>query len=326
MTETIHVTCLGAKARELLARLDFSGQVIAVVSDAVYLQLRSPEQSKTAPQSPPLFQTGQGQVVWLTQNQVKHQRAILCACESSALRVGMRLTHQDKFLRFENGVLLNWTDASEWQPSIITGDQATTREIVSMRVRGLFNALQALGSLGGFAQFLPLIFLDAPSSPTSSPFVNAAMNPIAAIARACRNGDLTRAIESSRALIGLGQGLTPSGDDFIGGMLFAVRYLKDSFPGSIDWNQATIDDLLASARDETNAISYTILCDHAAGQSIDALHDLLNTLLIEKKSDELVALAQRVVNLGNTSGWDMLAGALTGMLSIDSFDRRRPMA
>lgn len=254
-------------------------------------------------------------MVWLAQNGVRHQRALLCTFDSGALRVGMRFWRESEFLRFENGTAMDCKGTEVWQPPVVTRDQVVAREIVTTRVHELIDAIDSLGSPGGLARLIPLIFTNATFVPTSDPLIRAAMNPIVEIARACRNGDMTRATEISRALIGLGQGLTPSGDDFLGGMLFAANNLKSAYPGTIDWKQKSIDDLLAWARAKTNAISYAILRDHAAGQSVDALHDLTNALLIGKQLDELGTLVRRLIGIGNTSGWDMLAGAMMGLLA-----------
>ncbi len=311
MNEAIHITCMGTKARELLARLDFSGQVMAVVSEAMYLSVSPhPWLWHNPPQSPPPFdktrRTGEGEVGWLAQNDVRHQRAILCAFDSSDWRVGMRF----------DGSVFDLTDASVWQPSTITPERVATHEMVAGRVRELIDSIESLGLPSGFAQLIPLICSNASIARITDPLVNAAINPIVEMARAWRDGDMARAIETGRAIVGLGQGLTPSGDDFIGGMLFAAHWLKTAYPGILNWKQKAIDDLLAWASDKTNRISYTILCDHAAGQSVDALHDLMATLFIEKPSDAIMPSARRLVGIGSTSGWDMLTGAMTSLSSI----------
>ncbi|MBI5033514.1 MAG: DUF2877 domain-containing protein [Chloroflexi bacterium] len=301
----IQVTCIGTKASELLGRQNFSAQVLAVVSNAAYLSVYPHPWLWQSPPQSPLPGKGEGEVIWLAQNDVKHQRAVRCSFDASALHVGMR---------FDKGMLSDWANASVWQPSTIAREHVAARRIVATRVRELIDSFD---SPRGFAQIIPLIRSHAAIAPTFDPFIDAAKNPVIEVARAWRSRDMSHALQTSRALIGLGQGLTPSGDDFIGGMLFATYHLKIAFPGIIEWKQKSIDDLLAWARDKTNAISYTILRDHASGQSVDALHDLMNALLIGKGSEELITLAQRLINVGNTSGWDMLAGGMTCLLAIE---------
>ena len=298
------ITCLGSTARDLLARRDFVCQVFAVVSNAVYLCAKD-------------------QIIWLARNQVKHRRAMLGVFDPNAFEIGMRVEH----LQFDNGIALEWKDATVWRPTEMTPQQLAPRELVKARVQQLIDALQGNpmglplqnydGSLG---QAIPTICAmmqgRAVTVQASNPLIRAAMEPIIEMTRACRDGDVMRAAHIGRALVGLGVGLTPAGDDFIGGMLFATRHLKTAYPGMIAWEQKSIDDLLAWARDKTNAPSYAILCDHAHGHGVDALHDLLATLLRGAELDESILQVRRVITIGSTSGWDMLAGWLVGMLSI----------
>jgi len=125
-----------------------------------------------------------------------------------------------------------------------------------------------------------------------------------------------RSLQDARDWIGLGEGLTPAGDDFVGGMLFAQWHLRAAYPGAFDWNQAAVDDLIAWARVRTNSISYAILRDHARGQSVEPLHRLVAALLYGNQVDAITPHVQRLLAIGSTSGEDLLAGALTGMLSI----------
>ncbi len=119
----------------------------------------------------------------------------------------------------------------------------------------------------------------------------------------------------ARGLIGLGEGLTPSGDDFAGGMLFALRRIRAAYPGKLPGDDEPFARLLEGSRHETNAISFALLEDLAAGEGADPLHGLVASLL-EGKPEETVACLPRVLAIGHNSGHDLLAGVLTGMLSL----------
>ena len=62
-----------------------------------------------------------------------------------------------------------------------------------------------------------------------------------------------------RELVGLGPGLTPSGDDFLGGLLFAAHSLKTAYPEDFCWGQEVITDLMDWARMQTHSISHAVL-------------------------------------------------------------------
>jgi hypothetical protein len=102
-------------------------------------------------------------------------------------------------------------------------------------------------------------------------------------------------------LIGLGAGLTPAGDDFVGGAMIALRVC-----GTTAGNAALADRIAAwalpLARTNTNRISRAHLECAARGEGHEALHDLLGTF-----DDKHL---QRLARVGHTSGLDAAAGAL----------------
>ncbi len=96
-------------------------------------------------------------------------------------------------------------------------------------------------------------------------------------------------------LIGLGPGLTPSGDDYLGGMLVALRASGRGVQADGLWRW--LQPRLAG---RTSAISIAHLAAAAAGEAHEALHEVLNGDLNLAKLDAV----------GHCSGWDALAGAL----------------
>src|SRR5688572_7886331 len=101
--------------------------------------------------------------------------------------------------------------------------------------------------------------------------------------------------EEAGALIGLGPGLTPSGDDYLGGMLVALRLTGRGVQADGLWRW-----LEPRLKARTSAISAAHLAAAAAGEAHEALHRVLNG---ELELDALNAV-------GHTSGWDALAGAM----------------
>src|SRR5262245_40004996 len=100
--------------------------------------------------------------------------------------------------------------------------------------------------------------------------------------------------DEAAQLIGLGPGLTPSGDDYLGGMLVSLRRTGRSMQAEGLWRW--LQPLL---RERTSAISAAHLAAASAGEGHEALHAVLDGEL------DLNALDA----VGHTSGWDALAGA-----------------
>lgn len=104
------------------------------------------------------------------------------------------------------------------------------------------------------------------------------------------------------ALIGLGPGLTPSGDDFLCGAMAALHYF-----GCADLARHLADQVLPKAGG-TNVISAAYLRCAAAGQASALLFDALQNVLAGRKV-ELESAITALQAIGHTSGPDSLAGA-----------------
>jgi hypothetical protein len=263
---------IGATAHALLARPGFAGRVLAVVSNTVYL-------------------TGvtNVEILWLAQNDAPmHPRALRGDFDFSALRVGMSLQSDGVRLHFDvgdhTGSPLQFADARVWQPAIIDPARVTPREVVCARARQLLRSEEFSETLRTYDE----------------------------ITRACRECDIARVAYAARDAIGLGEGLTPSGDDFVGGLLFAAYHFHAAYPDAFQWDQQAIDDFLAYARARTNIISHALLGDHARGESVEPLHDWLVALLGVDRPGDMARLVARLIGIGSATGKNILAGAATG--------------
>lgn len=113
----------------------------------------------------------------------------------------------------------------------------------------------------------------------------------------------------ANALIGLGPGLTPAGDDFVGGAMIALRAA-----GKIALADRVAGWALPLAKERTNRISRTHLQCAAAGEGHEALHDFLRTF-----SEEHLG---RLGRIGHSSGLDAAAGAVLA-LNVNIHANRR---
>lgn len=106
------------------------------------------------------------------------------------------------------------------------------------------------------------------------------------------------------ALIGVGPGLTPSGDDYLGGVLIGLRWLGRGAHADSLWRW--LEPRLAA---RTGAISAAHLAAAAAGEGHEALHEVMDNLAAWE-TPSLTASLGRLDAVGHTSGWDALAGAV----------------
>jgi hypothetical protein len=115
--------------------------------------------------------------------------------------------------------------------------------------------------------------------------------------------------DEAAMLVGLGPGLTPSGDDYLGGMLVALRACgRGSRADSLwRWLEPRVPRL-------TSPISGAHLAAAAAGEGHEALHLCLARLFAnDPQLDDAIAQLDAV---GHCSGWDALAGAVAVLKTL----------
>ena len=120
-------------------------------------------------------------------------------------------------------------------------------------------------------------------------------------------GDRDSARRHGHAILGLGPGLTPSGDDFVAGLL-AVLHLPDG-PGRALRDVGSY--MVAGAARRTNAISVAMLHAAAQGRVRECVIELLRELVAGDREGVAGALP-RVLAIGSSSGRDMAAGVVAG--------------
>jgi hypothetical protein len=226
-----------------------------------------------------------GDIVWLgPSGSTLHGRAIIGDVPDAA----------------DTMVGLDVSAAREWSPTALpTGVGAAA---IREGAAHLARRVSRLGPLDGFGA---LLVGAAPPFPLN----HAADHAIRFLAT-CGAGDADAAARVADPLLGLGPGLTPAGDDLVGGAFFAQRLLADV--GAIDptpWRRAAAV-VHARARERTHRISAALLGDLLDGAAYAPLHDLVAALAAADTAAALEA-ATCLVAIGHSSGWDMLTGFLT---------------
>ncbi len=131
-----------------------------------------------------------------------------------------------------------------------------------------------------------------------------------AVREALTRNDAAAFEAAALRLLGLGHGLTPSGDDFIGAIFFALANApREAWRADMPAMQARIHE---AAQTATNAISAALLDDLMAGASYRALHELLAALQ-DGGAATIHHTTQALLRVGASSGADMLAGLLLAL-------------
>ena len=104
-------------------------------------------------------------------------------------------------------------------------------------------------------------------------------------------------------LLGLGPGLTPSGDDVLSGALIGLHAV-----GAEALAAQMAGALLPEAPNATTPLSCAFLEAAATGEGGEALHGFIGAVVTGQR-DRLDAVVDSLGRIGHTSGWDALAGA-----------------
>ncbi|AQX15794.1 MULTISPECIES: oxamate carbamoyltransferase subunit AllH family protein [Tessaracoccus] len=214
----------------------------------------------------------------------------LAALDALALEPGQ--TGDLSATRLRLGALdLDLTGATAWRP---TGLDGPIRR-------------DALGQLADRLDGVRLGDGPTPSTAEPTPFQAAVAAGLAAGTR-----DFTDAVARSHRddariaatrLLGLGHGLTPSGDDWLAGFVLVAHHAPDRLGTAT----AAVDD--AARPGTTVDVSLSILTNALQGRAIDPLHRLLAALTRPAGTGIDEALAA-LADVGHSSGTDMALGLL----------------
>jgi hypothetical protein len=279
----IRVTEIGWRAAAALARTGGTAHVLATLSRSTYLIAGE-------------------ELVWLgPPGSTLHGRAALAA---SAFHAASPLATVPLGVPSEARTLVTLDTQGAWAwraPSLPLAGDALRRN-----ARTLAAGLGGLGPAEGFGLHLV--------GGTLPELLEPALPGLESLAAACDVDDAGAAAESAAALLGLGPGLTPSGDDLVGGAFFARRLLVGvDDAGGRAW-RAAAERTAALARERTHPISALLLADLVAGEGWAPLHGLAAALAADAPSEVAMDEAGRLARLGQTSGWDLLTGFVLGLL------------
>jgi hypothetical protein len=278
------------------------GSVLASVTNAVYLL------------------SERGELCWLIpMDKPMHQRAMQVNSQIPRLNPGSNYAVVDHSLTTSTGDKLDFRHAALWVPPVISPTQVVSILSLSETLHDVAHRLLAQHKPSGLGELIVPILQSRDHHLGASEinkmgvlhqkawfFVNEMIGATAV-------NDMDRMLNQAKSLIGFGVGLTPSGDDFLGGFFFSLKLFDRYYQNAANSPIRTYSYFIHQSKPLTNLISYTILDDHAEGHSVEPLHLFANSLLLSKTGDQLIAYLEKLISLGHSTGWDLLAGFLAGM-------------
>jgi hypothetical protein len=300
-TTSSEVLSIGEAAFGWLSGSRF-GKVLASVTGAIYLLGE------------------QDELLWLSpENSPMHRRGIRVSSPLPRMGVGAGFQVRDGLLVTGTGEVLDFGSAPVWKPPLLPDGNLLSPGQLAEIVQSAFTRLVSQMEPSGWGALIPAILQAANGQSVPEVAGHAIILPgnvwkaVREIVITCRAHNFGSVYLPASGLVGLGPGLTPSGDDFLGGLFFSIALLRGVYPEILDLQTWNYSDFILRCKTQTNLISYSFLKDHSEGYALEPLYFFANALLKGQATDQILLSARELVAVGHSTGWDLLTGFLAGM-------------
>ncbi|MDN3017031.1 DUF2877 domain-containing protein [Paenibacillus sp. BSR1-1] len=216
------------------------------------------------------------------------------------IEVNDRVFVEDRILYISNKLALNISRVNIWES--ILPPYPNNEEILLHNVRRAREYIDCRGKGGGIKKHL------IPLNPFEAETCNMLEQRTKSLLYDLAMNRMDHAIKHAVSLIGLGPGLTPSGDDFLTG-LFTTLQMEHS---PLYEHRSFCEKVTMKAKPLTNDISYSALKQASIGKVRESIISLVNSLLIENEDDLILSL-NKVLDIGSSSGTDIALGLVCGL-------------
>lgn len=299
---------MGSIARELCSR-GIEGTVLASVTDTIYLE------------------SGTGELFWIAgESDPFHRRCICVWGKVPKIQKGAKFSVKPDQIVFADIMKIDLSEASGWQAKTPGNLHLSSITSIYPKTRDIYTELAKIPG-SGFGRLISamLEILSDPSGgigqDVQDPILRRAWTSIQEIVLESGRHNFNSILEKAEKLSGLGAGLTPSGDDFIGGLFFAFHFLSNAFPDYLKFPESYFERFLERKKKKTNLISFTLMQDMSAGHGLAPLHEFVNFMFTDQPNDLIVASALELANVGSSTGWDILTGVFAGLISTRSYSK-----
>jgi hypothetical protein len=226
------------------------------------------------------------------------------------IEVGESAVYRDGLVHFENSSLtVQLSGARRWKCDLPALEFDITNPAVSDAWSFVWDALNKRQRLKESEIVAEDLFgFDVAARAGISRRVGEAMRNLL---HATRRYELTDA-SAVNSLIGLGPGLTPSGDDLLVGYMAG---LWCTMRGSSERAQliTSLGETISRLSQNTNDISRTYLTHAVRGQVSSRLANLAEAISRGANPEHLLEIAEAAMKIGHTSGMETVTGLLVGL-------------
>lgn len=231
------------------------------------------------------------------------------------LQIGSAVICQsDKLFFPEIKMSILWDASKVWHPPLAAMSVAPPEQRLLSLQRLASGILRNKQGEQGFAPFLDIL-VNGKETEYLTEELRFAWQYIPTVQRALTEKNVADIVSCLLPFMGLGRGLTPSGDDLIAGVLLALnRYPTQVCPGLPRQDLNRI--LIQNARKQTTRLSANIIEQAANGLADERLLKALDGIMTGENAVE--TSIHEICHLGHSSGVDTLTG-ITLALTVNSY-------
>ena len=200
-----------------------------------------------------------------------------------------------------------------WKPSKIVEPPDNSLDRIGL-IRGLALDIYQSKKGEGLSEMLPAMVGFSPENAKGNTQYQGFNAKIEEIRNQIAVGNLLPLSQTIQSFLGLGGGLTPSGDDFVIGLLLSINRWSTIFHQIK--NLATFNkEIVEAAYKHTTTLSANLIECAALGSADERLIQAVDHLATGKYHlDEVIP---GLISWGNSSGVDALVGMMTAFLPLD---------
>lgn len=303
----LNVSSIGWRFKQALERHPFQGRVHSVFPQAFNLELPD------------------GQVFGIVAGGTRH-----CLVASVEGRVAWRRLQSGMAVKYGGGVLevpeagiyIEVGRAGIWkgtgsQVALGSASEMLQAAIAAASVGYRFGSRTGLGGLLGYISGEPGKITSQPGWPR---WLDRARFFLTELLSSLASREPAAAEVAARELVGLGPGLTPSGDDLLAGVVGTWWWWQRAGRWRSPLLQRCLEGVARAAREKTNVFGYQEVSWAARGELPEVALKVVMNVIRGRRTDlrsEVLALT----GLGSSSGTDMLTGicfAIMGILNVET--------
>ena len=309
-TEQLNAKTIGANAYETLANLKSPAGIEGVFENSFYIKVGEDELIRVTPYEQ-----------YVSANSIiVDEKNRPSGFKSTGIERGMEVVCGKKdVLIGKRFAIADFRGAEKWQPPRAPDSGSVSPlEIIKLNLRVLRDVIYTCPSREGLVPLLENVELvgsiDLFLKPRNDSFAERARPGIERVMWGIFSLDGAAVRESAKTIIGLGPGLTPSGDDFLCGLVVSLK--TGAAVLSMSDDTGFFDEIAGSiyeeARQRTTVFGSSMLREAREGVCPLAVVSLIHCLLTEDM-ERTAEVSKTLLRMGETSGADIAIGVFYGI-------------